>query len=144
MTTDTDLRLSRRNVLRYGVATGAAAAAGPALLAAPAHADGGTHVQAAPKPIPGGLTLPGGIVIHVFPPGPTTVTLPFTGVQLAGLDVDPSVITDFTGFSAVAFHVGSATGSDGKRYNLETDMRVMEGTYVAADGTRADGLFGFV
>jgi hypothetical protein len=77
-------------------------------------------------------------------PGPPEITLPFTGVQLQGLDVDPSVITDYSGFSAVAFHVGTATGNDGKRFNLETDIRVMDGGYVAADGSRRRGVFGFV
>ena len=60
-------------------------------------------------------------------PGPTDVTLPFTGGQLQGLDVEPTTIRDFNGFSAVAFHVGTATGSDGTRYDLETDMRAFRG-----------------
>ena len=76
--------------------------------------------------------------IHVFAPGPPDVTLPFTGIQLQGLDVEPSVITDYKGVTALAFHAGTATGSDGRRYNLETDMRAMEGTYVA-DGRLAGG-----
>jgi hypothetical protein len=62
-------------------------------------------------------------------------------VVLEGRDVEPGVITDFNGASAVAFHVGTATGSDGKQYNLETDIRAMEGDYVAVDGTRRRGLF---
>jgi hypothetical protein len=54
-------------------------------------------------------------------------------------------VTDHNGFAALAYHVGTATGSDGKTYDLETDMRVMHGSYVAADGTRRDsGLFVFV
>ena len=52
-----------------------------------------------------------------------------------GLDVEPSVITDYTGVTALAFHVGTATGSDGRRYDLETDIRAMEGTYIAEDGS---------
>jgi hypothetical protein len=47
------------------------------------------------------------------------VTLPFTGLTLQGLDVEPSVITDYKGVTALAFHAGTATGSDGKQYNLE-------------------------
>jgi hypothetical protein len=66
-----------------------------------------------PTPIPGGLQIPGLPLLHVFPPG---LTLPFSGAQLPGLDVEPSVITNYTGTTAVAFHVGSAVGSDGARY----------------------------
>jgi hypothetical protein len=40
------------------------------------------------------------------------------------------------GLHRPAFHVGTATGSDGRQYNLETDMRAMAGTYVAEDGSR--------
>jgi hypothetical protein len=50
--------------------------------------------------------------------------------------VEPSVITDYKGVTALAFHAGTATGSDGKQYNLETDMRAIEGTYIAEDGSR--------
>jgi hypothetical protein len=139
--------LSRRRVLRYGVATGAAAAVGSTFSSfnqpASASASGPAEVLPTPKPIPGGLALPDG-VIHVFPPGPPEVTLPFTGLTLQGLDVEPSVITDYSGFTALAFHAGSATGNDGTRYNLETDMRVMSGRYVAADGSRKRGVFAFV
>jgi hypothetical protein len=89
----------------------------------------------------GGIELPDGTVIHVFAPGPPDITLPFTGIQLMGRDVEPSVLTDYKGFTALAFHVGTATGSDGRQYNLETDMRAMEGTYIAEG--RADTDRGF-
>ena len=137
---------SRRQLPKYGAATSAAVTVGPVI---PAHASE-THahrlprVLPAPKPIPGGIELPDGTVIHVFAPGPPDVTLPFTGIQLMGLDVEPSVITDYRGVTALAFHVGTATGSDGKRYNLETDMRAMEGTYIAEDGSRQHGLFALI
>jgi hypothetical protein len=104
----------------------------------------------APKPIPGGLDLSGfGVAppydfIHVFPPGPENIRLPFTGGRLQGLDVEPSTLTDFHGATAVAFHVGEAKGNDGHTYNLETDMRVMEGKYVAADGTTRHGSFALI
>jgi hypothetical protein len=101
-------------------------------------------VLPAPKPIPGGIQIPGGPLIHVFAPGPPDVTLPFTGIQLMGLDVEPSVISDYKGVTALAFHAGTATGSDGKHYNLETDMRAMEGTYIAEDGSRKRGLFALI
>ena len=138
--------VDRRMILRYGAVTAAAAAVAPALpaLAQPASAHGTHPVLPAPKPIPGGNPLPDGSLIHVFAPGPTGVTLPFTGVQLQGLDVEPSVVTDYSGFTALAFHVGTATDGDGKAYNLETDIRVIDGSYVAADGSRHSGVFGFV
>jgi hypothetical protein len=44
----------------------------------------------------------------------------------------------------VAYHVGEAKGSDGHKYNLETDMRVMEGKYVAVDGTTRHGSFALI
>jgi hypothetical protein len=61
-----------------------------------------------------------------------------------GFDVDPTTIVDFRGFSAVAFHVGTATGSDGKTYNLETDIRAFDGAYVASDGVRRFGKFAMI
>jgi hypothetical protein len=145
MTVNARSQVSRRTVFRYGAAAGVAAVAGPALTAGPAHSHGTPDVLPAPAPIPGGNTLPDGTVIHVFAPGPPEITLPYTGVRLEGLDVEPGVITDYSGFTAVAFHVGTATGSDGKRYNLETDMRVMDGRYVPlGGGPTRHGLFGFV
>ena len=137
---------SRRQLFKYGASAGAAATVGPLLpaMTSVAHAHGLPRVLPAPKPIPGGIQIPDGPLIHVFAPGPPDVTLPFTGVQLMGLDVEPSVITDYKGFSALAFHVGTATGSDGNQYNLETDMRAIEGTYVATDGSRQRGLFAFI
>jgi hypothetical protein len=97
-----------------------------------------------PAPIPGGTPLPGGEVIHVWAPGDPGVTLPFSGQSPMGFDVDPSTITDFRGFAAGAFHAGTATDSDGRTYNLETDMRAFQGTYVGADGNRHSGSFAFI
>jgi hypothetical protein len=93
-----------------------------------------------PSPIPGGIELAPGVVIHVFGPGDPSVTLPFTGITLQGLDVEPSTITDFNGSTAVAFHVGTARGNDGNTYNLETDIRAFEGEYVS-DGSIHHGSF---
>jgi hypothetical protein len=138
--------IGRRQLFKYGAFTGAAATVGPVVpaQASKAHAHRLPRVLPAPKPIPGGFELPDGTVLHVFPPGPTDITLPFTGLTLLGLDVEPSVITDYRGFTALAFHVGTATGNDGKRYDLETDLRAMEGTYIAENGTRQRGLFAFI
>jgi hypothetical protein len=139
-------KISRRQLFRYGASAGAAATVGPMLpaMTSVAHAGGLPRVLPAPKPIPGGIQIPGGPLIHVFAPGPPDVTLPFTGIQLMGLDVEPNVITGYKGFTALAFHAGTATGSDGKQYDLETDMRAMEGTYVAEDGSRQRGLFALI
>jgi hypothetical protein len=101
------------------------------------------HVLAplpAPKPIPGGFDIPP--LIHEFIPGPETITLPFTRITLQGLHVEPSTITDFTGVTALAYHVGTATGSDGRSYDLETDVRVFQGQYVGEDGSQRQGTFG--
>jgi hypothetical protein len=139
--------LSRRRFVQ----TAAVAAAGvTGSLAAPsrglAHGDHGRHQQAVvpPMPIPGGIQIPGGPQIHVWAPGDPNVTLPFSGTTLMGFDVDPSTVTDFRGFSAVAFHAGTAIGGDGATYNLETDLRAYKGTYIAADGSHRFASFAFI
>jgi hypothetical protein len=96
-----------------------------------------------PDPIPGGIELAPGLVIHVFGPGDPTVTLPFTGITLQGFDHEPSTITNFNGSTAVAFHVGTARASDGRTYNLETDIRAFDGEYVV-DGVTHRGSFALV
>jgi hypothetical protein len=107
--------------------------------------DGGRQRDAVPpQPIPGGIEIPDGPRIHVWAPGDPAVTLPFSGGTLMGFDVDPTTITDFRGFSAAAFHVGTATGGDGATYDLETDMRAFKGSYVDATGTRRTGAFAFI
>ena len=132
-------------------AAGAVAGAGLSTLARPASTSAASSRVAAggvvtpPNPIPGGafdVGPPLG-VIHVFAPGDPSITLPFTGLTLGGFDVEPNTITDFRGSSALAFHAGTARGSDGKTYNLETDMRAFEGEYVV-DGVTHEGTFGFV
>jgi hypothetical protein len=97
------------------------------------------EVPPAPNPIPGGFA-PG---VHVFIPGDPAITLPFSGAPLGGFDVEPGTITDFDGSSAVAFHVGTAQGSDGNTYNLETDIRAFKGEYVV-DGVVHRGSFALV
>ena len=90
-----------------------------------------------PVPIPGGLVLPP--QIHVFAPGPTN-----QGFQ--GLDVEPSVITNYRGFSAIAYPggFGTATDNNGNEYDVITDMRVFQGEYISADGTHHRGTFAFI
>jgi hypothetical protein len=142
-----DAALSRR---RFVIgAAGTVAGAGltklawpSSTLAASSHATA-TAVLPPPSPVPGGIELAPSLVIHVFAPGDPSITLPFTGGTLQGFDVEPITATDFKGSSAVAFHVGSARGSDGKTYNLETDIRAFEGQYVV-DGVTHRGAFAFV
>jgi hypothetical protein len=137
--------LTRRAAIQgaAGVAAGFAAAA-TRPQGAVAHDHGHGRLPVPPEPIPGGIPISDTQLIHVWPPGPTDVTLPFTGGQLQGLDVEPTTIRDFNGFSAVAFHVGTATGSDGTRYDLETDLRTFRGTYIDRTGHRRFGTFGFI
>jgi hypothetical protein len=142
-------RLDRRRFFQAAAGTAAAASATGALAwPAPSGAhdddDDDDLTSPPPKPIPGGSQIPGGPFIHVFAPGDPRVTLPFTGIPLEGFDVDPSTLTDFRGFSAVAYHVGTATGSDGRTYNLETDMRAFQGVYVDSAGTRRFGRFALI
>jgi hypothetical protein len=142
--------ISRRRFFHTAAAGATALAFGSGLSSrALAHDNDNGHDEPLPepKPIPGVLDLSGlGVpppydFIHQFSPGPEGVVLPFTGVPLQGLNVEPSMITDFKGATALAYHAGKATGSDGKTYNLETDIRVMEGRYVSVEGTRRQGTF---
>lgn len=85
-----------------------------------------------PVPIPGGDVIPP--LIHNFLPGPTSL-------GFDGIDVEPNGITNFRGFVAQTTLAGTATGSDGKTYNLGSDMRVFQGEYVSVDGTHHRGTF---
>jgi hypothetical protein len=139
--------ISRRRFVQS--ATAAAAGVTGATLARPARTaawGGGPHRQAVvpPTPIPGGVTPPNHTQIHLWPAGDPAVTLPFSHGTLKGFDVDPSTITDFRGFSALAYHAGAAIGSDGATYNLESHMTVLRGRYIASDGTLRFGTFSFI
>jgi len=90
--------------------------------------------SADPVPIPGGLF---GGAFHVWVPGPTEL-------GLMGLNVESNVITNFNGFAAIAFFVGTAHGSDGIDYDMMDDMRVYRGNYISDDGTHHHGTFVFV
>jgi len=95
------------------------------VLATAAHAFDGTM----PVPVPG--------IDHIFAPGPRSLGLP-------GLDVNPSSIGDFDGKVALAYVKGHAAGGDGSRFDMANDMRIMSGTYLAADGSRHLGAFAFI
>jgi hypothetical protein len=113
----------------------ATTALGMALLlpAGPASA-----ADTAPVPIPGGFVpFPSAPLIHVFAPGPVDL-------GLMGENVEPGTITNFDGFSALAYVGGTATDADGNAYTMQTDMRVFSGTYVSADGSVLHGTFAFI
>jgi hypothetical protein len=68
---------------------------------------------------------------------------PFFRIPGMGLDVEPSTMTNFKGFTVFAVLAGQAEGSDGKTYDVEFDLRVMEGEYIAEDGSHQRGTFAF-
>jgi hypothetical protein len=135
-------RLGRRKFLAGGALATAGvahAATGTALAAGSRSRAKGRHgVLPAPRPIPGGIEF--GQFIHVFIPGPEGVVLPFTGTPLMGFDVEPSTITDFRGRVALAYLLGTAETTDGPQ-DLEVDVRVMQGNYVAENGEKRFGTF---
>jgi hypothetical protein len=144
----TDGRVGRRRFLRD---SGAAIAGAGAVLAGPGVALGRDRRDDAsplptPKPIPGGLPVglsPPYDLIHIFLPGPEGAVLPFSGLELQGLDVEPSTITNRKGSSALAYLIGSAEGSDGSTYGLEVDLRLMKGRY-RTGGAVHRGLFAMI
>jgi hypothetical protein len=86
-----------------------------------------------PVPLPGFEIIPGfeDIEVHAFFPG-------FLGEEI---DNEPSPLTNFRGFTALAYHAGTALGNDGVEYPFLTDLRVMQGEYVSVDGTHHRGTF---
>src|SRR5438128_9930367 len=76
----------------------------------PAYADGTSKVVPAPKPIPGGtqISVDPPVTNHKIAQATLGVTLPYTGVKLEGLDVEPSLITDRTRFTPPANHAEPA------------------------------------
>ena len=87
-----------------------------------------------PVPIPGGF-FDG--AFHVWAPGPPEL-------GLMGTDVEPNTITNYSGFVAIAFMLGTLTGSDGNTYDQFHDMRVMRGTFVDSEGRHQNGTFVFI
>lgn len=149
------VHVSRRSFL---TGVGAAAAVGSATalgIPSPAQAKGNGRGNSsknvfsnssAPKPIPptvdGGADAPFDF-IHWLLPGPEGKPTQILGLPAFGLDVDPSLMTDYKGFTTYAVLAGSARGSDGNDYDVELDVRVMDGTYVGEDGETHEGTFGF-
>ncbi len=147
----TGLHLSRRRAILGTAGTLAGATLAYGLAQTPVVAanelEDDSELLPPPKPILGGDVIPISppLLIHAWEPGdPAGKTLPFTGAPFDGPNVEPATITDFTGFTAMCYPVGTATGSDGKHYNLEGDIRVMHGTYVAETGARRQGTFALI
>jgi hypothetical protein len=100
--------------------------------------------QEQPMAITSGIQIPDGPFIHAQGPGPEGKGLPISGFPYTGLNSDYTTIGNFDGFTALAYVTGEATGSDGKKYLLETDMRAFKGTYKDANGMERTGTFAFV
>ncbi len=102
--------------------------------------------KAAPNPIEAkvdGGAAPPFDFIHWLLPGPEGSSTQILGLPGFGLDVDPSTITDFKGFTAYAVVAGKAKGNDGTDYDVELDVRVMKGRYCGVDGKEYYSTFGF-
>lgn len=144
--------LSRRGFLRNaslaataGVAAGTVGTAGIA-AAHPQDDDHGLTripVKGMPNPIPGGIDAPPVGFIHWWLPGPEGSFTPILEIPGFGLDVDPSLITDFKGVQAYAVVAGEVDSTDGKQL-IEFDVRAMKGTYVDVNGDRQQGAFAFL
>ncbi len=116
--------LSRRSLLgAMGVAGIGAATSG---LWLPGLAEAAAPGPGTPRPIPGTLD---GTPFHVFLPGP---------------GAEPSTITDFNGFGAIADIVGTGVGTGGTGLTFGADMRFMSGVFQGTDGRIHQGTFGFV
>jgi hypothetical protein len=129
--------LSRRRFVRS--ATGALAA-GAALTSGVwtpfVSAEGREHDHDPANPVP----IPiGSFGFHVNAPA-----------FLDSVDADPSTITDFQGFTGLAYISGMLSRTDRRTQAkvelpfLSSDMRLMEGEYRGFDGRVRRGTFGFI
>jgi hypothetical protein len=127
--------LSRRHFVRS--ATGALAA-GAALTSGVWTPLASAHERDPANPVP----IPiGSFGFHVNAPG-----FP----DLDPVDADPSTITDFRGFTGLAYISGMVSRTDRQTHAkvelpfLFSDMRFMEGEYRGFDGRVRRGTFGFI
>jgi TAT (twin-arginine translocation) pathway signal sequence len=125
--------LSRRQFMQTAGATGLALGTG---LGLPASARADKPVVD-PKPIPG-LSHP--------PPAPDNLTFHSNGLGPADQPGhEPSLITDFNGFTGVSNFTGTGTGTGfAKKLSMSGDMRFMKGVYVGVDGKKHKGAFAFI
>ena len=123
-------RFSRRQALGHGALAIAGLASGGLLDPRLALALGSSR----PRPIPGGFD-------QSQMPVPKN---PFVHVLIPGIGFEMSTITDFKGVVAGSEIRGAAHGSDGSRWDFDTDMRFMRGSYVDLNGRLRQGAFGFI
>ena len=83
--------------------------------------------QVYPVPIQGGDIIPP--FVTQFLPGP----------GLDGLNAEPHGIVNFNGLVAMGYTSGTATDSAGHTYNIGTDIRVYQGTYIGAQANGGAG-----
>src|SRR5215470_11905891 len=89
------------------------------------------HGQVLPVPIPGGdILAPFIIAPGITGPALINQFLPGVGSGLDGLNADPQGITNFKGVVAMGYTTDTATDSAGHVYNIGTDIRVYQGTFV--------------
>lgn len=153
MTTLTNIPSAQMNRRTFFARLGAAAVVGSTTtlgVARPAKADGVAVFpdRSAPNPIPflagpTGAPDPYNFIHWTLPGRPGTVTQ-FNELPAFGLDIDPSVMTDYEGFTTYAILGGSARSSKGEDFDCELDVRVFDGVYIGEDGQQHRGLFGFV
>jgi hypothetical protein len=95
------------------------------------------------RPVPQPVPIAGGDVLGPpsFPPFLVHQFLPGPGVGFDGLNAEPNGITNFQGLAALAYTSGTATDNHGRSYLAQTDIRLYQGDYVAADGAHAHGTF---
>ena len=129
--------LSRRRFVRSAtgaLAAGAALTSGVWTPFVSAHEREHDHDPANPVPLP-----IGSFGFHVNAP-----------VFLDPVDADPSTITDFQGFTGLAYINGMVSRTDRRTQAkvelpfLSSDMRLMEGEYRGFDGRVRRGTFGFI
>ena len=140
------LHMSRRSFLTGVGATAAVASAGTLGIAGRAEAAQGLFNSAVPKPIatligPTGAPEPFDF-IHWTLPGTVGATTPINLLEAFGLDAHRSTVGDYEGFTTYAVVAGTAHSSQGP-LDVELDIRVMHGRFVAEDGKVHHGTFGF-
>src|SRR5579864_6284992 len=83
------------------------------------------------------VPLPGGDIIQPF--GLFNQFFPGVGAGFDGLNADPHGINNSRTFVAMGYTAGTATDSNGKTYNVITDIRVYQGDYIGAVPTYGAG-----
>ena len=130
--------LSRRHFVRSATGALAAGAAFARGMWTPLAAKERDHEHDPANPVP----IPiGSFGFHVNAPG-----IP----GLDPIDADPSTITDFKGFTGLAYISGMVSRTDRRTHEkvdlpfLSSDMRFMQGEYRGFDGRVRQGTFGFI